>query len=210
MAEEQTGLAIFEGKQIRRTWHNDEWWFAVADIVELLSVSADVKQYIKKRRSRDPELGDKGGTICTPLAMEAADGRIRRITASNLEDLFRIIQSINSPKAEPFKRWLAKVGKQRIDELENPELSFVRMKADYRVMGYFDEWIIKRLQSINIRKTLKCCMIAHSVNIELTGRAGTCIERVQLGHEYQESIPRKKNELQPTHQTNRLRQHEYG
>jgi hypothetical protein len=152
--EQQTGLAIFEGKTIRRTWHNDEWWFAVADIVEFLSESKDVRQYIKKMRSRDPELGDKWGTICTPLPMEAADGRTRRINASNLEGMFRIIQSISSPKAEPFKQWLAKVGKQRIDELENPELAIDRMREDYRAMGYPDDWIVKRLQSIDIRKTL--------------------------------------------------------
>jgi hypothetical protein len=154
MAEEQTGLAIFEGKQIRRTWHEGEWWFAVADIVELLSESKDVKQYIKKMRSRDPELGDKWGTICTPLAMEAADGRIRRINASNMEGMFRIIQSINSPKAEPFKQWLAEVGKQRLDELAEPELAIERMKEDYRKLGYDDEWINRRLQSIDIRKLL--------------------------------------------------------
>ena len=154
MAEEQTGLAIFEGKQIRRTWHKGEWWFAVADIVELLSESKDVRQYIKKMRSRDPELNGKWGTICTPLAMEAVDGRIRRINASNMEGMFRIIQSINSPKAEPFRQWLAEVGKQRLDELAEPELAIERIKEDYRRLGYDDEWINRRLQSIDIRKLL--------------------------------------------------------
>jgi hypothetical protein len=152
--EEQTGLAIFEGKQIRRTWHEGEWWFAVADIVELLSESKDVKQYIKKMRTRDPDLADKWGTICTPLAMKANDGRIRRINASNLEGMFRIIQSINSRVAEPFKQWLAKVGKQRLDELADPELTIERMKEDYRAMGYDEGWINRRLQSIDIRKML--------------------------------------------------------
>ena len=123
-------------------------------MVELLSESRDVKQYIKKMRSRDPELNRKGGTICTPLAMIAKEGRERRITASNLEGIFRIIQSISSPKAEPFKQWLATVGKQRLDELENPELAIDRMREVYRAMGYPDDWIVKRLQSIDIRKTL--------------------------------------------------------
>lgn len=152
--EDQTGLAIFEGQEIRRTWHNDEWWFAVSDVVGLLSESKDVKQYIKKMRQRDKELGSNWGTICTPLVMVAADGRNRKVTASNLEGLFRIIQSISSPKAEPFKQWLATTGKQRIEEMEDPELVIERIREDYRKLGYEEEWINKRLQSIDIRKLL--------------------------------------------------------
>jgi DNA-damage-inducible protein D len=105
-------------------------------------------------RQRDQELSTKWGTICTPLPMIAADGKKRKVTASNLEGIFRIIQSISSPKAEPFKQWLATTAKQRIEEMEDPELVIERMRADYRKLGYEDDWINKRLQSIDIRKLL--------------------------------------------------------
>jgi hypothetical protein len=150
----ETGMTIFDGQEIRQTWHKEEWWFAVADVVGLLSESRDVKQYIKKMRQRDQELSTKWGTICTPLPMIAADGKKRKVTASNLEGIFRIIQSISSPKAEPFKQWLATTAKQRIEEMEDPELVIERMRADYRKLGYEDDWINKRLQSIDIRKLL--------------------------------------------------------
>ncbi|TXF89260.1 Bro-N domain-containing protein [Neolewinella aurantiaca] len=151
---DETGMAIFDGKKIRQTWHNEEWWFSIADVVGLLSESRDVKQYIKKMRQRDQELSAKWGTICTPLPMIAADGKKRKITASNLEGVFRIIQSISSPKAEPFKQWLAATAKQRIEEMEDPELVIERMREDYRKLGYEEDWINKRLQSIDIRKLL--------------------------------------------------------
>ena len=187
MAEEQTGLAIFEGKQIRRIWEDERWWFAVVDVIAVLTQSAKPRDYWYRMKKREQEsTGLDLSTDCRHFKMEAPDGKSRDTECADFEHMLRIIQSISSPQAEPFKRWLAKVGKQRIDELENPELAVDRMKADYRAMGYSDEWIVKRLQSINIRKTLKPCMIAHSINIELTDRAGTCIERVQLGHAYQD------------------------
>ncbi|MEM9896561.1 MAG: Bro-N domain-containing protein [Bacteroidota bacterium] len=154
MSDEQNKLVVFQEKAIRRTWHNDEWWFAVADIVEILSDSKDVRQYIKRMRSRDKELNAKWGTICTPLEMKAKDGRMRKINAANTEGMFRIIQSIPSQKAEPFKQWLAKVGYERVQEIENPELAAERARQYYKDLGYSDEWIATRLKSIEVRGQL--------------------------------------------------------
>jgi len=127
-AKEITKLDVFEGREIRKTIHNDEWWFSVADVVETLTDSIDTRQYIKRMRRRDHELDSYWGTICTPLELLAPDGKIRKTNCSNTEGLFRIIQSIPSPKAEPFKRWLAKVGHARVQEIENPELAMARMQ----------------------------------------------------------------------------------
>jgi prophage antirepressor-like protein len=128
-------LDVFEGREIRKTIHNDEWWFSVADVVETLTDSVDTRQYIKRMRQRDPELDSYWGTICTPLELLAPDGKRRKTNCSNTEGLFRIIQSIPSPKAEPFKRWLAKVGHERIQEIENPELTMARMQELYEKKG---------------------------------------------------------------------------
>jgi len=147
-------LVIFESKQIRRVWYNDAWWFSVSDVVEALTDSIDVKQYIKKMRSRDLELNSYWGTICTPLEIIAKDGKKRETTCANTEGIFRIIQSIPSPKAEPFKRWLAKVGYERVQEIENPELAQERMKLLYEQKGYTKDWIDKRLRGIAIRQNL--------------------------------------------------------
>jgi len=152
--EQQSKLVVFQEKGIRREWHNDEWYFAVADIVEIFSDTTNVRQYIKKMRRRDTELNSKWGTICTPLAMIAKDGRKRKVNAANLEGIFRIIQSIPSQKAEPFKQWLAKVGHERIKEIENPELAAERARGYYRDLGYSEDWIAKRLQGIEIRGKL--------------------------------------------------------
>lgn len=102
-------IALFEQKEIRKTIHNDEWYFSLADIVEVLTDSLDVSQYIKKMRSRDPELQNNWGTICTPVEMMAKDGKKRKVLSANTEGILRIIQSVPSPKAEPFKRWLAQI-----------------------------------------------------------------------------------------------------
>lgn len=147
-------IIVFQDKKIKRKWFNDEWWFCVYDIVEALTESADVKQYIKKMRSRDAELNSYWGTICTPLKMIAKDGKKRNITCSNTEGIFRIIQSISSPKAEPFKRWLAHVGAERVKEIENPELAQERMKEIYEQKGYSKSWIDKRLRGITVRQDL--------------------------------------------------------
>ena len=151
-----SSLILFESKQVRRVWNEQEqkWYFSVQDVIEVLTDSTDIKQYIKKLRSRDPELNSNWGTICTLIEMTAADGKQRKVQAANIEGLFRIIQSVPSPKAEPFRRWLAKVGYERLEEIENPELAAKRMREIYKQKGYSDEWIEKRMRGINIRDEL--------------------------------------------------------
>ena len=144
-------IIVFQGKNIRRTWHNNEWWFSVFDIISVLTDSADPKQYVKKMRSRDPVLNAKWGTICTLLKLLALDGKKRETNCVNTEGAFRIIQSIPSPKAEPFKLWLARVGYDRVKEIENPELAQKRMKELFKSKGYSGEWIEKRVRGIAIR-----------------------------------------------------------
>jgi len=136
-----TKIAIFQKKEIRKIIHKDEWWFSVADIIEVLTDTADIRDYIKKMRKRDKELNTYWGTNCPPLEMMAKDGKKRKITSANTEGIFRIIQSIPSPKAEPFKRWLAKVGYERVQEIEDPELATKRTRALYKTKGYSNAWI---------------------------------------------------------------------
>ncbi len=121
-------IALFEQKEIRRTWQDGKWYFSIVDIVGALTDSSDPKQYIKRVRSRDEWLNAKWGTICTPLDNVGKDGRKRSLLMSDTEGILRIIQSIPSKKAEPFKRWLARVGRERIDEINNPELAAKRMR----------------------------------------------------------------------------------
>jgi hypothetical protein len=147
-------LVVFKSKEIRRTLRNNEWWFSVADVVEALTDSSDPRQYIKRVRQRDSELNSYWGTICTPLELVAPDGKKRKTNCANTEGLFRIIQSIPSPKAEPFKRWLAKVGYERVQEIEDPELASKRTKALYRAKGYSEAWIEKRMRGIAVRAEL--------------------------------------------------------
>ena len=149
-------VKVFENKQIRTLWNEteEEWYFSVVDVVELLTDSTDPKQYIKKMRSRDAELASKWGTICTPVEMIGADGKRRKIQAANTKNILRIIQSIPSPKAEPFKMWLAQVGSERLDEIADPEKAILRGADFYRAKGYTEGWINQRLQTIEMRKEL--------------------------------------------------------
>lgn len=151
-----SSIKLFESKQIRSVWNviDNKWYFSVADVVEVVTDSANVKDYIKKMRKRDPVLDGNWGTICPPLVMMAADGRRRKIQCANTENLLRIIQSIPSPRAEPFKRWLAKVGYERLEEIENPELAAQRMRELYKSKGYSEQWIEKRVRGIAIRDEL--------------------------------------------------------
>jgi DNA-damage-inducible protein D len=153
MAEQSTQIALFKGKEIRKTIHNNEWWFSIIDIIEILAETKNPTDYIKKVRSRDPELSKGWGQIVTPLKLETAGG-IQAVNCANTEGMFRIIQSIPSPKAEPFKRWLAKVGYERIQEIEDPELATQRTRALYKAKGYPDAWIEKRMRGIAIREEL--------------------------------------------------------
>jgi len=149
-------IKLFESKQIRSFWNDKDqkWYFSVQDVIGALTESIDVKQYIKRMLSRDEMLKSNWGTICTLVEMEAADGKKRKIQASNSKGLLRIIQSIPSPKAEPFKLWLAQVGSDRLDEIENPELATKRTRGLYKLKGYPDDWIEKRMRSIAIREEL--------------------------------------------------------
>lgn len=149
-------IALFENKKIRSVWveAEEEWYFSVVDVVEALTDSADPKQYIKKMRSRDSELNGNWGTICTPVEMIAADGKRRKVQAADTRGILRLIQSIPSPKAEPFKLWLARVGAERIEETADPELAIDRAFETYLKKGYTKEWIHQRLLSIRIRNDL--------------------------------------------------------
>ena len=151
-----SSIKIFESKQIRSVWNSKDqkWYFSVQDVLLVLTNSMDIKQYIKKILSRDEILKSNWGTICTLVEMEAADGKKRKIQASDAKGLLRIIQSIPSPKAEPFKLWLAQVGSDRLDEIENPELATQRSRDLYKLKGYPDDWIEKRMRSIAIREEL--------------------------------------------------------
>lgn len=154
--KKQTGITLFEDTKVRIVWDDEQekYYFSVADIVQILTDSADVKQYIKRMRSRDAELDSRWGTICTPTEMVAADGKRYKTQAADLEGIFRIIQSIPSKKAEPVKRWLAEVGAQRVDQMIDPELTFQMAVDDYRRQGYSDRWINERMRSIEMRKEL--------------------------------------------------------
>lgn len=152
-AQEIAKLAVFEGKEIRKTIYNGEWWFVVEDVVLALIDSKDPKQYIQRMKRRDPELGKGWVQIVHTLSIQTLGGA-QRMLCANTEGLFRIIQSIPSPKAEPFKRWLAKVGHERIQEIENPELAMARMQELYEKKGYPKEWIDKRMRGIAVRQDL--------------------------------------------------------
>ena len=132
--QKSQGIALFEGNEVRKLYENGEWYFSILDVVMLLTESADpekTKDYIKKMRSRDEFLGTNWGTLCPLLDMEGLDGRKRKISASNTASTLRIIQSIPSKRAEPFKQWLAQVGYERIQEIEDPELAMTRMIETY-------------------------------------------------------------------------------
>ncbi len=144
---------IFQDNKIRRVWHNEEWWFVVEDIVKILTNSKDIKQYIQKLKQRDESLNEGWVQIVHTLSIETTGGK-QKLNCANKKGIFRIVQSIPSKKAEPFKLWLAKIGSERIDEIENPELAQNRMKELYELKGYPKDWISKRLRGIAIRQNL--------------------------------------------------------
>ena len=154
MTEEvKTKIALFKGKKIRKTIFNNEWWFVIVDIVAALTDSVQPDGYIKDMRRRDAELSKGWGQIATTLAIETSGG-VQYLNCSNTEGIFRIIQSIPSPKAEPFKRWLARVGYERVQEIQDPELAMKRMKFIYQQKGYSKDWIEKRARGIAVRNEL--------------------------------------------------------
>ena len=149
-------IQAFEGVNVRIVWDEEqqEYYFSVADIVQILTESVNPRDYIKKMLKRDPELKSSWGTICPPTRMRAADGKYYRTQAATMEGILRIIQSIPSKKAEPIKQWLAEVGSQRVDQMIDPELTFQMAVDDYRRQGYSDRWINERMRSIEMRKEL--------------------------------------------------------
>jgi len=150
---ETAKIALFKGVKIRKTLYQNEWWFVIEDVVTALTDSVQPTGYIKDMRRRDTELSEGWGQIATPLSIQTAGG-VQKINCANTEGIFRIIQSIPSPKAEPFKRWLAKVGYERVQEIENPELATKRTRLLYKLKGYPDDWIEKRMRGIAIREEL--------------------------------------------------------
>lgn len=151
---ETTKIALFKGKKIRKTIHNNEWCFSIVDVCGALTDSLDAGAYWRKLKQRLTEEGSEVVTLCHGLKLIAADGKKYKTDCANTEGLFRIIQSIPSPKAEPFKRWLAKVGYERVQEIENPELATQRTRMLYKLKGYSDDWIEKRMRGIAIREEL--------------------------------------------------------
>jgi prophage antirepressor-like protein len=150
-----TKIALFRGKHIRKTIHNNEWWFSVIDVIEALTNSINSRDYWYKMKIRvKDEENFEPSTICRQLKLEAPDGKMRETDCANTEGMFRIIQSIPSPKAEPLKRWLAKVGYERVQEIEDPELATKRTRILYKLKGYDDDWTEKRMRGIAIREQL--------------------------------------------------------
>jgi len=157
MTDQDKSLIIFQDKKIRRIWYNEEWYFSVIDIIAVLTDQADyqkARKYWNKLNQRLREEGSETVTKCHQLKLPALDGKLRLTDCANTKSMFRIIQSIPSRKAEPFKQWLAQVGKERIDEIENPELAQDRVKEYYELKGYPKDWIDKRLRGIAIRQDL--------------------------------------------------------
>jgi DNA-damage-inducible protein D len=148
--EQGNKLSLFEGKTLRKIWHNEQWFFSIVDVIEILTDSPKPRTYWSMLKKRENQLL----TICEQLKMSAADGKNYKTDAANTEGVFRLIMSVPSPKAEPFKQWMAQVSKQNIQETENPELGFERMREIYKAKGYSAEWIDRRMQSIETRKQL--------------------------------------------------------
>jgi len=154
MSDSDKALVVFQGKKIRRTWFNDEWWFSVVDIIGALTQTERAGKYWSDLKTKLQDEGFEVSEKIGQLKLMAEDGKLRLTDCANTKNMFRIIQSIPSPKAEPFKQWLARVGYDRVQEIENPELAQERMKELYSAKGYPKDWIDKRLRGIAIRQNL--------------------------------------------------------
>ena len=167
--EDNFAIQLFEGKKVRIVWDEEQekYYFSVVDIVQVLTDSTNPTDYLKKIRKRDPELGSFLGTNCPQVEMLTFTGKKRITLAADLQGIFRIIQSIPSKKAEPFKLWLARIGRERLDQLQDPELSIQQALRDYKRLGYSDNWINQRLKSIEIRKDLTDQWDQHGVKDSL-------------------------------------------
>ena len=153
---QQEQIKIFQEQKVRSVWdeEKEEWYFSIVDVVGALTESANPTDYLKKMRKREPELGLYMGTNCPQILMTTSSGRKRKTLAGTAEHVFRIIQSIPSKKAEPFKQWMAQVAAERLNQMQDPELNFEQAYSDYRRLGYSDKWINQRLKSIEIRTAL--------------------------------------------------------
>ena len=160
-------IKLFEGNQIRSIWDNEreEWYFSIVDIIGVLTESENPRKYWSVLKTRLKKEGNELATICSQLKMKATDGKMRSTDVADMQGIFRIIQSVPSPKAEPFKMWLAEVGKERIDEIIDPELTIDRALATYIQKGYTREWINQRLQAIQVRKELTDAWQDHGVKV---------------------------------------------
>ena len=152
---QHNSIKLFEEKRVRTVWDDqqEKWYFSVIDVVAVLTDSVNPTDYLKKMRKRDPQLAEGWGQLVTPLSIQTAGGK-QKVNFADTEAIFRIIQSIPSPKAEPFKLWMAKVASERLDQMQDPELSINQALMDYKRLGYSDNWINQRLKSIEIRKEL--------------------------------------------------------
>ncbi len=152
---QHNAIKLFEEKRVRTVWDDqqEKWYFSVVDVVSVLTDSANPTDYLKKMRKRDPQLAEGWGQIVTPLSIQTPGGK-QRVNFADTEAIFRIIQSIPSPKAEPFKLWMARVAAERLDQMQDPELSINQALMDYKRLGYSENWINQRLKSIEIRKEL--------------------------------------------------------
>ena len=152
---QHNSIKWFEEKRVRTVWDDqqEKWYFSVIDVVAVLTDSVNPTDYLKKMRKRDPQLAEGWGQLVTPLSIQTAGGK-QKVNFADTEAIFRIIQSIPSPKAEPFKLWMAKVASERLDQMQDPELSINQALMDYKRLGYSDNWINQRLKSIEIRKEL--------------------------------------------------------
>ena len=149
-------IKVFEERKVRTVWDDKEekWYFSIVDVVAVLTDSADPKQYIKRMKSRDESLKANWGTICTLVPLVSEDGKKHKEMTADTEGIFRLIQSIPSPKAEPFKQWMAQVAALRLEQMQDPEMSIEQAIADYKRLGYSDLWINRRIKSIEVRKEL--------------------------------------------------------
>jgi DNA-damage-inducible protein D len=150
MEENKNKIVVFQEKNVRRVWHNEQWYFSVIDVIEVLTESPNPRKYWSVLKVREPQLA----TNCSQLKLMASDGKSRSTDVANTEGIFRILMSVPSPKVEPFKLWLAQVGKERLDEQSNPEIAIERARTIYKAKGYSDKWIESRIKSIDIRKQL--------------------------------------------------------
>lgn len=152
---QKQAIQLFEERKVRTVWDDqtEEWYFSIVDVVSVLTDSVNPTDYIKKMKKRDPELSKGWGQIVTPLSVQTAGGR-QRVNCATTQGMFRIIQSIPSPKAEPFKQWMAQVAADRLDQMQDPELSIQQAMVDYKRLGYSDNWINQRLKAIEVRKDL--------------------------------------------------------